>query len=77
MRKSSKGRCGVPFVSCVIAIFLLASLLASVSMADADELYGDAVCRSKTLTESTFDGFISDAIDRGQTAFVRFIASRG
>lgn len=76
MGKRSKGGYGLrTFVSWV---FLLAGvLLAIVSMADADELFNDVVCRAKTLTESNFDDFISDAIDSGKTAFVRFIASRG
>lgn len=56
---------------------LVVLAIALVRFASADELFNDVACRAKTLTESNFDGFISDALDGGKTAFVRFIASRG
>ena len=54
-----------------VVVGSLAALVSAVT--GADDLFNDDTCRSRTLTEGNFDGFVEDAISKGQTAFVRFI----
>ena len=62
-----------------MALLRATALALALNSANAGGAYPELTngAQSLTLTDSTFDSFVNDAIAAGKTAMVRWIASEG